>query len=74
MAVLYLMEQGATVRLRGGRVRVELDDTLLQDMPARKVRLVSVQGNVRLRTVSAFTRRWTSISWGWGLSVMIRLC
>lgn len=50
MAVLYLMEQGATVRLRSGRVRVELDDALLQDMPARKVRLVSVQGNVRLTT------------------------
>jgi CRISPR-associated protein Cas1 len=50
VAVLYLMEQGATVRLRSGRVRVELDDALLQDMPARKVRLVSVQGNVRLTT------------------------
>jgi CRISPR-associated protein Cas1 len=50
MAVLYLVEQGATVRLRSGRVRVELDDALLQDLPARKVRLVSVQGNVRLTT------------------------
>lgn len=50
MAVLHLLEQGATLRLRAGRLRLELDGEALSDAPARKVRLVVVHGNVRLTT------------------------
>jgi CRISPR-associated protein Cas1 len=50
MAVLHLLEQGATVRLSAGRVKVELDGEPISDAPARKVTLVQVHGNVRLTT------------------------
>lgn len=50
MAVLHLLEQGATVRLQAGRVKVELDGEAISDAPARKITLVQVHGNVRLTT------------------------
>lgn len=50
MAVLHVLEQGATLRLRSGRLRVEIDEQLIADAPARKVGMVVVHGNVRLTT------------------------
>ena len=50
MAVLHLLEQNATLRLRAGRLTVEIDGATLRDAPARKVRLVVLHGNVRLTT------------------------
>lgn len=50
MAVLHLLEQGATARLRAGRICVELDGHALGEVPARKVRQVALHGNVRLTT------------------------
>ncbi|MBS3933819.1 MAG: CRISPR-associated endonuclease Cas1 [Truepera sp.] len=47
---LHLTEQSATLRLRQGRLLVELDQQILTQMPARKVRCVVVWGNVRLTT------------------------
>lgn len=47
---LHLTEQSATLRLRQGRLRVELDQQTLAELPARKVRAVVVWGNVRLTT------------------------
>lgn len=63
MAVLHLIEQGSTLRLRAGRLWIELDGQHLRDMPARKVHLVSVYGNVRLTTpaLSFFLRSQTPI-------------
>ncbi|GEM87853.1 CRISPR-associated endonuclease Cas1 [Meiothermus granaticius] len=47
---LHLTEQSATLRLRQGRLLVELDEQILAQLPARKVRGVVVWGNVRLTT------------------------
>ncbi|RDI94738.1 CRISPR-associated endonuclease Cas1 [Meiothermus sp. QL-1] len=47
---LHLTEQSATLRLRQGRLLVELDEQTLAQLPARKVRGVVVWGNVRLTT------------------------
>ena len=47
---LHLTEQGSTLRLRAGRLQVELDGQPLAELPARKVRGVVVWGNVRLTT------------------------
>ncbi|MBS3967030.1 MAG: CRISPR-associated endonuclease Cas1 [Truepera sp.] len=47
---LHLTEQSAALRLRQGRLLVELDQQILTQMPARKVRCVVVWGNVRLTT------------------------
>lgn len=47
---LHLTEQSATLRLRQGRLLVELDEQILAELPARKVRGVVVWGNVRLTT------------------------
>ncbi|WMT57871.1 CRISPR-associated endonuclease Cas1 [Truepera radiovictrix] len=48
--MLHLLEQGATARLRAGRICVELDGHALGEVPARKVRQVALHGNVRLTT------------------------
>jgi len=45
---LHLLEQSATLRLRQGRLCLELDEAPLVQVPARKVRAVVVWGNVRL--------------------------
>lgn len=50
MATLHLLEQGAVVRLRQGRVQVEVDGHSLVEVPARKISRVMVHGNVRLST------------------------
>jgi CRISPR-associated protein Cas1 len=47
---LHLTEQSATLRLRQGRLLVELDQQIVVEVPARKVRGVVVWGNVRLTT------------------------
>ncbi|GIW36154.1 MAG: CRISPR-associated endonuclease Cas1 1 [Meiothermus sp.] len=47
---LHLTEQSSTLRLRQGRLLVELDEQILAELPARKVRGVVVWGNVRLTT------------------------
>lgn len=47
---LHLTEQGSTLRLRQGRLLLELDEQILAQLPARKVRGVVVWGNVRLTT------------------------
>lgn len=47
---LHLTEQSSTLRLRAGRLLVELDEQILAELPARKVRGVVVWGNVRLTT------------------------
>lgn len=47
---LHLSEQGATLRLRQGRLRLELEGQTLAELPARKVREVVLWGNVRLTT------------------------
>jgi CRISPR-associated protein Cas1 len=47
---LHLTEQSSTLRLRAGRLLVELDEQVLAEVPARKVREVVVWGNVRLTT------------------------
>ncbi|PZA07278.1 MULTISPECIES: CRISPR-associated endonuclease Cas1 [unclassified Meiothermus] len=47
---LHLTEQSSTLRLRQGRLQVELDGQTLAELPARKVRGVVVWGNVRLTT------------------------
>ncbi|WP_299431329.1 CRISPR-associated endonuclease Cas1 [uncultured Meiothermus sp.] len=47
---LHLTEQSATLRLRQGRLLVELDQQILAQLQARKVRAVVVWGNVRLTT------------------------
>lgn len=47
---LHLTEQSSTLRLSQGRLRVELDEQTLAELPARKVRGVVVWGNVRLTT------------------------
>ncbi|GIW34005.1 CRISPR-associated endonuclease Cas1 [Meiothermus sp.] len=48
---LHLTEQSATLRLRQGRLMVDLDGQTLAQLPARKVRGVVVWGNVRLTTL-----------------------
>lgn len=50
MATLHLLEQGAVLRLRQGRVRVEIDGHLFAEVPARKLSRIMVHGNVRLST------------------------
>lgn len=47
---LHLQEQGSTLRLRSGRLRLEVDEQVIAEVPARKVRGVVVWGNVRLTT------------------------
>ncbi|GAA6751816.1 CRISPR-associated endonuclease Cas1 [Thermus antranikianii] len=48
--VLHLLTQGATLRLRQGRLLLEMEGALLNSYPARQVRQVAVWGNVRLST------------------------
>jgi CRISPR-associated protein Cas1 len=47
---LHLTHQGATLRLRAGRLLLEKDGITLADFPARQVRRVALWGNVRLST------------------------
>jgi len=47
---LHLTHQGATLRLRAGRLLLEKDGAILADLPARQVRRVAIWGNVRLST------------------------
>lgn len=48
MAILYLMEQGATVSLNGGRVVVRKGERMIQEMPVVKLEQVIAYGNVHL--------------------------
>ena len=50
MAVLYLVEQGATLRKQGERLVVEKDGETLASVPAVKVEQVVIFGNVQLTT------------------------
>lgn len=52
--VLHLLTQGATLRLRQGRLLLEREGTVLRSYPVRQVRQVVVWGHVRLST-PAFT-------------------
>lgn len=47
---LHLTEQSSTLRLSQGRLRLELDEQMVAEVPARKVRAVVLWGNVRLTT------------------------
>lgn len=47
---LHLLEQVSALRLAGGRLRLEVDGSVIADVPARKVRQVVVHGNVRIST------------------------
>ena len=47
---LHLTHQGATLRLRAGRLLLEKDGAILADLPARQVRQVALWGHVRLST------------------------
>ncbi|MEZ0322342.1 MAG: CRISPR-associated endonuclease Cas1 [Thermus sp.] len=47
---LHLTWQGATLRLRGGRLLLEAEGAEVASFPARKVRQVAVWGNARLST------------------------
>jgi len=47
---LHLTRQGATLRLRQGRLLLEAEGETLASFPARQVRRVAVWGNVRLST------------------------
>ncbi|MFN4073972.1 MAG: CRISPR-associated endonuclease Cas1 [Thermus sp.] len=47
---LHLLTQGATLRLRQGRLLLEVEGVSLRSYPARQVRQVAVWGNVRLST------------------------
>jgi len=44
------MEQGSTLRLRSGRLQIEIDGQVITDVASRKVGLVVVHGNVLLST------------------------
>lgn len=48
--VIHLIHQGATLRLRQGRLLLESEGVALRSFPARQVRQVVVWGNVRLST------------------------
>ncbi len=50
MAVIYVKEQGAIIRKRGGRLVVEKDDNALGEIPLRQTDSVSVFGNVQVTT------------------------
>ncbi|MEN2981631.1 MAG: CRISPR-associated endonuclease Cas1 [Thermus sp.] len=47
---LHLTRQGATLRLKQGRLLLEQEGTIWLSLPARQVRRVAVWGNVRLST------------------------
>jgi len=46
MAVLYVTEQGATLRRKGRRIIIEKDDEVISDIPGFKLEQVVVYGNV----------------------------
>lgn len=48
--ILHLTEQNTTLRLKAGRLLLEVDGQTLSEVPARKVRMVVLHGNVRLST------------------------
>lgn len=48
MAILYITEQGATVRHLGGRIIVRRDERILQELPDFKLEQLVVFGNVNL--------------------------
>jgi CRISPR-associated protein Cas1 len=50
MPVLYLLEQGATLRKDGDIFTVTKDNQVLQKIPAIKVEQVVIFGNVNLTT------------------------
>ncbi len=50
MAVVYVKEQGAIIRKRGGRILVEKDDAHLLEIPLRQTDSVAVFGNVQVTT------------------------
>lgn len=61
---LHLTEQSSILRLRAGRLQVELEEQPLFEAPARKVRAVVVWGNVRLTTPAlAFLLRQGVMVW-----------
>lgn len=63
MAVLHVIEQGARVGLSQGRVTISIDDREVNSVPARKVSLVVVAGNVRFSTpaLTFFMRNGVSV-------------
>src|SRR5579871_4030346 len=50
MAVIYVIEQGAVVRKRGGRILVEKDHETLSEIPLRQTDSIAVFGNVQVTT------------------------
>jgi|SRR5579871_132876 len=50
MAVIYVIEQGAVVRKRGGRILVEKDHETLSEIPLRQTDSIAVYGNVQVTT------------------------
>lgn len=56
-APLYVVEQGAVVRVRGGRVQVTLQDETLADLRLIDVQHLCVVGHVQV-TTEALTKLW----------------
>lgn len=50
MAILYLTEQGSTLKKEGNRLIVEKDDSKLLDVPLINIDAVLVYGNIQLTT------------------------
>jgi len=50
MSIVYVKEQGASVRKRGGRIVVEKEGSTLAEVPLRESRLVALFGNVQVST------------------------
>lgn len=50
MAIIYVKEQGAVIRKRGGRILVEKDHKTLLEIPLRQTETVAVFGNVQVTT------------------------
>jgi CRISPR-associated protein Cas1 len=50
VAVVYVKEQGAAIRKRGGRILVEKDGECLLEIPLRETAAIAVFGNVQVTT------------------------
>jgi len=48
MAILYLTEQGATVRLVGGRIVVDKEERIIEELPALKLQQIVSFGKINL--------------------------
>ncbi|MBI4852363.1 MAG: CRISPR-associated endonuclease Cas1 [Acidobacteria bacterium] len=54
MAIIYVTQQGATIRHIAGRIIVRREDKIIQEVPDFKVEQIIIFGNIQL-TSSAIT-------------------